>query len=51
MHLCGSIWISGESLNKEFDPNPGIKINVRELNATQGVVEQGLLGGLVYIQR
>ena len=48
--MCGSIWSSGERLKKkEFDPNPRIKINVREFNATQGVVEQRLLGGLVYI--
>lgn len=42
--LCGSIWSSGEKLKKEFDPNPRIKINVREFNATQGAVEQRLLG-------
>lgn len=31
----------------EFDSNPRIKINAREFNATQGVMEQRLLGGLV----
>lgn len=35
---------------KEIDPNPTIKINAREFNARQGMLEQRLLGGLVCIQ-
>lgn len=35
---------------RKIDPNPTIKINVREFNARQGMVEQRLLGGTVCIQ-
>lgn len=36
-----------EVKKRVFDSNLRIKINVREFNATQGVMEQRLLGGLV----
>lgn len=34
---------------KEVDPNSRIKINVGEFNATQGMVEQRLLGGVSFV--